>query len=121
MIRRPPRSTLFPYTTLFRSRSQGRASVPSPALEPEGDTKRLVPPLDPPPPPGTPMSSTSPTVANPTVITPSTRSSTIQHTTPAQKPHWTPKLLRTCHRCRHRHIPFARLGAARDVGDAPAA
>src|SRR2546427_7938523 len=25
MIRRPPRSTLFPYTTLFRSRGQGRA------------------------------------------------------------------------------------------------
>src|SRR3990172_2124449 len=25
MIRRPPRSTLFPYTTLFRSRSRGRA------------------------------------------------------------------------------------------------
>src|SRR5258708_29619154 len=24
MIRRPPRSTLFPYTTLFRSRSQGK-------------------------------------------------------------------------------------------------
>src|SRR3712207_7598043 len=24
MIRRPPRSTLFPYTTLFRSRSDGR-------------------------------------------------------------------------------------------------
>src|SRR2546430_7285444 len=24
MIRRPPRSTLFPYTTLFRSRTQGR-------------------------------------------------------------------------------------------------
>src|SRR3990167_8350809 len=24
MIRRPPRSTLFPYTTLFRSRSEGR-------------------------------------------------------------------------------------------------
>src|SRR3712207_8934208 len=24
MIRRPPRSTLFPYTTLFRSRSSGR-------------------------------------------------------------------------------------------------
>src|SRR2546422_4578226 len=33
MIRRPPRSTLFPYTTLFRSRS-GRTrarSVPAPA------------------------------------------------------------------------------------------
>src|SRR2546425_1434105 len=26
MIRRPPRSTLFPYTTLFRSRPQGRAN-----------------------------------------------------------------------------------------------
>src|SRR2546429_2642320 len=26
MIRRPPRSTLFPYTTLFRSRSNSRAS-----------------------------------------------------------------------------------------------
>src|SRR2546423_7180608 len=26
MIRRPPRSTLFPYTTLFRSRPPGRAS-----------------------------------------------------------------------------------------------
>src|SRR2546422_4712730 len=26
MIRRPPRSTLFPYTTLFRSRLRGRAS-----------------------------------------------------------------------------------------------
>ena len=29
MIRRPPRSTLFPYTTLFRS-SEARASAPSP-------------------------------------------------------------------------------------------
>src|SRR2546430_3953005 len=27
MIRRPPRSTLFPYTTLFRSRSGAAASV----------------------------------------------------------------------------------------------
>ena len=27
MIRRPPRSTLFPYTTLFRSRSQGHVVV----------------------------------------------------------------------------------------------
>src|SRR5215216_6803101 len=30
MIRRPPRSTLFPYTTLFRSRS--RSGLPSRAL-----------------------------------------------------------------------------------------
>src|SRR5215211_1138078 len=28
MIRRPPRSTLFPYTTLFRSRSRPRARRP---------------------------------------------------------------------------------------------
>src|SRR5438034_7331489 len=27
MLRRPPRSTLFPYTTLFRSRSLGRGSL----------------------------------------------------------------------------------------------
>src|SRR5258706_8760679 len=33
MIRRPPRSTLFPYTTLFRSGSLGRAlRVPAGAL-----------------------------------------------------------------------------------------
>src|SRR5256885_2409667 len=29
MIRRPPRSTLFPYTTLFRSRVMGRPSAPT--------------------------------------------------------------------------------------------
>src|SRR3712207_7134990 len=34
MIRRPPRSTLFPYTTLFRSRS-GRHQVAADALRPE--------------------------------------------------------------------------------------
>src|SRR5690349_23916374 len=28
MLRRPPRSTLFPYTTLFRSRSESRAPRP---------------------------------------------------------------------------------------------
>src|SRR3712207_8587689 len=28
MIRRPPRSTLFPYTTLFRSRSKPRCDLP---------------------------------------------------------------------------------------------
>src|SRR3712207_8422878 len=33
MIRRPPRSTLFPYTTLFRSRSQG---APPPARHRSG-------------------------------------------------------------------------------------
>src|SRR5690242_21572187 len=34
MIRRPPRSTLFPYTTLFRSR--GRSSWPSPCRRSAG-------------------------------------------------------------------------------------
>src|SRR5215208_7889988 len=29
MIRRPPRSTLFPYTTLFRSRLRGRGGRPA--------------------------------------------------------------------------------------------
>src|SRR3712207_7905316 len=34
MIRRPPRSTLFPYTTLFRSPRGGRLAVPRAAREP---------------------------------------------------------------------------------------
>src|SRR3712207_7604586 len=46
MIRRPPRSTLFPYTTLFRSRSApSTASVTS---SPRGPRKRR--PRKPPPP-----------------------------------------------------------------------
>src|SRR5256886_17512414 len=32
MIRRPPRSTLFPYTTLFRSYSELRADIPWPEV-----------------------------------------------------------------------------------------
>src|SRR5256885_13215141 len=35
MIRRPPRSTLFPYTTLFRSRPTGRRGHREPAREPD--------------------------------------------------------------------------------------
>src|SRR5256885_4160487 len=34
MIRRPPRSTLFPYTTLFRSTATGRSGRPLPSLAP---------------------------------------------------------------------------------------
>src|SRR5690349_23667371 len=34
MIRRPPRSTLFPYTTLFRSRPYFFTSEPGPHLNP---------------------------------------------------------------------------------------
>src|SRR2546426_5851135 len=53
MIRRPPRSTLFPYTTLFRSRRTGRAVRPHgrfgdcarrPAYVPHGpDVRRARP------------------------------------------------------------------------------
>src|SRR2546427_3515002 len=38
MIRRPPRSTLFPYTTLFRSPCWGRAQ----AFERHGDVRGLA-------------------------------------------------------------------------------
>src|SRR3712207_7709003 len=41
MIRRPPRSTLFPYTTLFRSRL--RARPPCPALADHDHDRRLAP------------------------------------------------------------------------------
>src|SRR3712207_8260856 len=34
MIRRPPRSTLFPYTTLFRSVAAGETGSVRPALQP---------------------------------------------------------------------------------------
>src|SRR5687767_15423275 len=40
MIRRPPRSTLFPYTTLFRSRPRlqsDRSGLQGDGAEPEGD------------------------------------------------------------------------------------
>src|SRR3989442_11547141 len=51
MIRRPPRSTLFPYTTLFRSPRKSRAARAPPSqrhfrLRPRGGVPR--------PPPGTP-------------------------------------------------------------------
>src|SRR3712207_7348771 len=36
MIRRPPRSTLFPYTTLFRSKLVGKLKAQKAVLSPEG-------------------------------------------------------------------------------------
>src|SRR3712207_7278808 len=46
MIRRPPRSTLFPYTTLFRSSPD--LALPSPPPEPGGSTEsRSEPPRNP--------------------------------------------------------------------------
>src|SRR2546426_2462945 len=44
MIRRPPRSTLFPYTTLFRSRGPCRRREPA-ALEARRERLRLRPQL----------------------------------------------------------------------------
>src|SRR3712207_8120282 len=40
MIRRPPRSTLFPYTTLFRSWSQARSFVLPRLAHAVGETRR---------------------------------------------------------------------------------
>src|SRR5258707_2715002 len=44
MIRRPPRSTLFPYTTLFRSRTALSQSTPLPFPKSEG-TEPVFEPL----------------------------------------------------------------------------
>src|SRR2546429_3570429 len=44
MIRRPPRSTLFPYTTLFRSRNSTASC--SPVDAPDGTAARPKIPLD---------------------------------------------------------------------------
>src|SRR2546422_8980670 len=43
MIRRPPRSTLFPYTTLFRSRGWDHVRPQTPRLQPEDATKGAAP------------------------------------------------------------------------------
>src|SRR2546426_5707249 len=40
MIRRPPRSTLFPYTTLFRSRSFATTPCPASSRQPSMPPKR---------------------------------------------------------------------------------
>src|SRR5690348_17665557 len=48
IIRRPPRSTLFPYTTLFRSRSRAPASLTctAPVCAPRSPARRRAPPRD---------------------------------------------------------------------------
>src|SRR5438876_5451633 len=43
MIRRPPRSTLFPYTTLFRSRRRTSCDTPTNTSPPVGSTSRRIP------------------------------------------------------------------------------
>src|SRR2546422_4209504 len=44
MIRRPPRSTLFPYTTLFRSSAGRRSAERSPPAPPPPPRGRRAPP-----------------------------------------------------------------------------
>src|SRR3712207_4793028 len=44
MIRRPPRSTLFPYTTLFRSLAPDR--LPAPTAEVDGDVAAVLSPRE---------------------------------------------------------------------------
>src|SRR3712207_9498070 len=46
MIRRPPRSTLFPYTTLFRSQVAGRERQPAPGGLPEAGLLHPVQQVD---------------------------------------------------------------------------
>src|SRR5207253_10929880 len=43
MIRRPPRSTLFPYTTLFRSRARSISSTPGGTGRPASPMTRISP------------------------------------------------------------------------------
>src|SRR5256885_7321775 len=47
MIRRPPRSTLFPYTTLFRSRQPGGRLVSAGTIPLISSSRRLVSPAPP--------------------------------------------------------------------------
>src|SRR5574341_2231385 len=42
MIRRPPRSTLFPYTTLFRSAGPNRSFSPGKQSQPQGDRMKNI-------------------------------------------------------------------------------
>src|SRR5690349_22480828 len=55
MLRRPPRSTLFPYTTLFRSPAEAVEQSPRPEPRPRESAPREMPrqerPQRPPPPP----------------------------------------------------------------------
>src|SRR5260370_32316677 len=46
MIRRPPRSTLFPYTTLFRSCIHSFTSLPDRRSQSEGEQRREQPSED---------------------------------------------------------------------------
>src|SRR3712207_8348130 len=46
MIRRPPRSTLFPYTTLFRSKHKETKALVTEALNDNKQTRKLIAELE---------------------------------------------------------------------------
>src|SRR3712207_8296871 len=76
MIRRPPRSTLFPYTTLFRSDLPQPLSPTTPSVLPRG-TERLTPST----------AGTSPAEERKTVRSPSIRSRSSVTTTGRSEEH----------------------------------
>src|SRR5258708_27460838 len=84
MIRRPPRSTLFPYTTLFRSRPRptGRRYGTSPVPSRRGPRSRRKGSLDParPLPPRPDIHSLPPATSD------SVRSRSEEHTSELQSP-----------------------------------
>src|SRR5256885_10111932 len=81
MIRRPPRSTLFPYTTLFRSRAPHRRcarrrSAPSPSAR----SRRGIPP------PSLDARRSSPLLSHVTIRTARRRKRSEEHTSELQSP-----------------------------------
>src|SRR2546430_1560972 len=70
MIRRPPRSTLFPYTTLFRSLSRRWPSPPLSSARPPRPPSRAPPPVRLSPPPRRPPPATSGHSAHPNLLAP---------------------------------------------------
>src|SRR2546430_15051298 len=70
MIRRPPRSTLFPYTTLSRSdpATQAPVGTPGPATRPPTPRPTVAPTPPPTPPPTPAPQSVSPAAGSPGTI-----------------------------------------------------
>src|SRR2546426_2823970 len=85
MIRRPPRSTLFPYTTHFRSPCGSRRSATAPPPLCCDCTCSIVSP-HPRPPAGRPLADTSPTSTAPSPRPPAATPRSEEHTSELQSP-----------------------------------